>query len=136
MFIKPGNIFKRIAAVFFDHLIISILLIILHSKVFHLDLYPIHIDQNLFIVYSLITLLYFAILEYIFHKTIGKKIFGLEVTLSNGRQIDFKSALIRNLIRPIDMIGFYFLGMITIAFSPRSQRLGDILAKTTVIESI
>jgi hypothetical protein len=59
---------------------------------------------------------------------------GLQVVTKNGNSISFGQALKRHLV---DMIDFFFFGIpafITIKNTPDHQRLGDLLAKTIVID--
>jgi uncharacterized RDD family membrane protein YckC len=131
----PAHIFFRIFAIVLDHVIISSILLIIYQYYFHQSLNNITLDNTTFIYFVIISFLYFILLESIFGKTIGKKIFNIEVQKTNGTKPTFFNILLRNLIRPIDMIGFYLLGFILIVFSPSSQRLGDMLAGTYVTYS-
>jgi len=64
-------------------------------------------------------------------RTIGKKILGLRVIRENGAPITLTQSLIRNIIKLfIDMSG---VGVITIMFSKKCKRLGDMAASTIVI---
>ncbi|MBI3721048.1 MAG: hypothetical protein HY248_00715, partial [Fimbriimonas ginsengisoli] len=58
----------------------------------------------------------------------------LAVRMADGTPIRFSAAVGRNLMRPADMMpGTYFAGLLAILFSPRSQRLGDLVANTVVV---
>jgi uncharacterized RDD family membrane protein YckC len=78
---------------------------------------------------------YFFAGEYFFNgKTIGKRVIGIRVIQENGHNITFMSALIRNLLRIIDMLPTaYFLGIILVFFHSRHKRLGDMAAGTVVV---
>jgi len=132
---KPAHIFLRILAAVLDQVIISAVLLIILQHFFHQPLDNISLDNQLFIYFAIFSFLYFFILEAIFHKTIGKKVFNLEVKSLTGRHPSILSIFLRNLFRPIDMIGFYLLGFIFCVFSSRSQRLGDIVAHTYIAYS-
>lgn len=136
MFYQPANIYRRIGAAIIDHLLINLLLLALYAKYFQLPLDKIQIDQKTFIIFLSITLAYFFILEYFFHKTIGKKIFNLEVRQSNHYPLTIWGALMRNLFRPVDLIGFYFVAMVMITITGKSQRFGDLAGQTVVVQSI
>ncbi len=67
-------------------------------------------------------------------QTLGKKIVKIKVIQENGQACDFKHALIRNVLRLVDgIIGIFVLFII--AFTPKKQRIGDMLARTIVAEA-
>lgn len=69
--------------------------------------------------------------EVIFHKTVFKKLFKLQICSSNESNISFFQITIRNLFRvlgPID--GVYAI------FDKKNRRLGDVLGKTIVLEGM
>ena len=67
-------------------------------------------------------------------RTIGKKIMKIKVIKIDGYQAGFGDYLIRWLFRTVDvLIGSGIIGLIVIATSKKSQRLGDIAAGTAVI---
>ncbi|MFD0988166.1 RDD family protein [Methyloligella solikamskensis] len=81
-------------------------------------------------------LLYYAILESSWKgQTIGKMVARIKVTSETGARCSFYQAVVRNLVRPIDFIFFYGLGVFFILTSPRQQRLGDRAAKTIVVHA-
>ncbi len=80
---------------------------------------------------------YFIFLEWLWNgQTVGKRIFGLRVIAEDGAAAGFVGVLIRNLVRVVDFLpGFYGLGLVFIALSSRSQRLGDLAAGTYVVRA-
>lgn len=69
-------------------------------------------------------------------QTPGKKVAGIRVILDTGHPLDFRGALLRNLIRAVDAFpGFYAIGVIAIFFSPQYRRLGDYAAGTLVVKT-
>jgi uncharacterized RDD family membrane protein YckC len=132
---QPANIYKRILAVIIDHLLVNYLLFLIATKFFGLDPANLSLSWSLFLIFSLINFAYFFLLEAVFAKTLGKKIFNLEVRTTQGERLTLAGAFWRNLLRPIDFIGFYFVGIIFIASTDLSQRLGDLAAHTYVAES-
>ncbi len=79
---------------------------------------------------------YHFALEWAAGWTIGKKIIGIRVVRSDGTRLDFKGALMRNLIRPFDAqfpLGV-FVGTAIMTVTRRRQRAGDLLAGTLVIQ--
>jgi uncharacterized RDD family membrane protein YckC len=65
--------------------------------------------------------------------TLGKVIVGIRV-VRTGRRNALAAAAIRNLLRFVDGMGFYVIGMIVAGCSPWRQRLGDLSAGTTVVD--
>ncbi|MGF2618016.1 RDD family protein [Rossellomorea vietnamensis] len=67
-------------------------------------------------------------------KTLGKSIIGIRVIQDNGQSITLLSSFIRNLLRVIDMLPFYYIvGMLMIFFHGKHKRLGDLTAGTVVV---
>lgn len=79
--------------------------------------------------------LYFILFEGLWNgQTLGKKVCGLRVRMADGTAIRFGAALSRNLMRPADFLPFfYFVGILAIFTTNRSQRLGDLVSNTVVI---
>ena len=79
--------------------------------------------------------LYDLLMETFFNgRSVGKMAMRIKVIKVDGTQPSFGSILIRNMLRPIDgLLWFYTLGSITILASGTGQRLGDIMARTTVV---
>jgi uncharacterized RDD family membrane protein YckC len=69
-----------------------------------------------------------------FGATLGKGMIGILVQRKDGRACGFRASFIRNLMRLIDGIGFYLVGLLVALFSNSRQRLGDRLAGTVVVE--
>lgn len=85
--------------------------------------------------YFLITWLYPVYFE-VFRRgmTPGKKNQGIYVCHDDGTPISLPSSMIRNLLRVADFLPFGFAaGALTVMFTPRSQRIGDIVAGTLVV---
>ena len=83
---------------------------------------------------TLLLIAYFAVLEGLFGTTLGKALAGLRVTDLEGRRVNWRAALIRNLVRPLDVLPLaYLLGGSLVLASLNHQRLGDRLAGTVVV---
>jgi uncharacterized RDD family membrane protein YckC len=59
----------------------------------------------------------------------------IKVIREDGKPIDMNQALIRNILRIIDGIFGYLIGVILIWRSDKKQRLGDRIAKTVVVKA-
>lgn len=131
-----ANIYKRIFAVIFDHLLINAALLAIYLKLFSFPSEDIKLENNTLIIFILITFAYFIVFESLFGWTLGKKIFKLTLVSEKGNRPSISSVIIRNLLRPIDFTAFYLLGFIFVTYTKNSQRVGDLLAKTVVVESL
>jgi uncharacterized RDD family membrane protein YckC len=67
-------------------------------------------------------------------QTLGKRILRLRVVDAQGLRLKFSQVVIRNLLRFVDMLPFFYLvGGVACAVSRRAQRLGDLAANTIVV---
>lgn len=80
---------------------------------------------------------YFVLLEWLWNgQTVGKRLAGLRVIAPDGSPASFTAVLVRNVVRIADFVpAFYGLGVLVIMLSPRSQRLGDLVAGTFVVRA-
>jgi len=65
--------------------------------------------------------------------TLGKRMVGIRVVGEDGEHVTFGAAVVRNLVRIVDALFFYFVGFIFAILSTRGQRLGDRTAHTVVV---
>jgi uncharacterized RDD family membrane protein YckC len=81
---------------------------------------------------------YFAAFEALWGgQTPGKRAVGLRVISVTGQPITTFDALLRNLLRIVDqMPGIYAVGVLSIFFTARNQRLGDLVAGTVVVQEL
>jgi uncharacterized RDD family membrane protein YckC len=88
------------------------------------------------IIIAALPFLYPLLLEAMFNGvTPGKKAMGIRVRMADGTPITAQAAIIRNLLRPADMLpGTYLLGIIAVFLNPKSQRIGDLAAGTVVVQ--
>ena len=87
------------------------------------------------LLYFVIYVGYFTLLEGSKGQTIGKMVTKIKVVREDGGQIDMNQALTRNILRIIDGLFAYLIGAILIWRSDKKQRLGDNIAKTIVIKA-
>jgi uncharacterized RDD family membrane protein YckC len=90
-----------------------------------------------FIAYFALFTGYGIVLEWLWRgRTIGKWMFRLRVMDADGFRLRFEQVLIRNLLRPVDALPFFYLvGGIACLVSRRAQRLGDLVAGTVVVHN-
>jgi uncharacterized RDD family membrane protein YckC len=78
-------------------------------------------------------LYYYFALEMLAGQTLGKKAMGLKVVRADGRQADPRTIAVRTVLRLVDGIGLYLVGLVVmLATGERRQRLGDLAADTVV----
>ena len=65
-------------------------------------------------------------------QTPGKRAFGLRVIQTDGQPVGLGPVLLRNLLRPFDVL-LVAMGAFLILFTRRRQRLGDLVAGTIVV---
>jgi uncharacterized RDD family membrane protein YckC len=78
-------------------------------------------------------LVYFGGLESAWGATVGKRIVGLRVVMTDGREPTERAVLIRTMCRLVDGLLLYAVGAVLVWASPRRQRLGDRWAGTIVV---
>lgn len=71
---------------------------------------------------------YFVVCEIRYGTTIGKWQYGLVVTDTDGELPSLRAILVRNVLRPVDLLGGALLALVT----DRRRRLGDLVAGTVV----
>lgn len=78
---------------------------------------------------------YYVIFEGIWDgQTPGKRFMHLRVVRDGGFSITFAASAVRNLLRVIDALGVYLVGIIVAMLNDSRKRLGDIVAGTFVIK--
>lgn len=88
------------------------------------------------VVISAEPFLYFIVQESLWNgRTIGKFALGLRVRMADGTPVTPVAAIGRNLLRAADILpGTYFAGLLAMFTTPKSQRLGDLVANTVVVQ--
>lgn len=78
---------------------------------------------------------YFMVSEWIWQgQTVGKRMLRIRVMDVNALKLQPSQVVLRNLLRAIDMLPFfYFVGGVTSLLNRYSQRLGDLAAGTVVV---
>jgi uncharacterized RDD family membrane protein YckC len=83
----------------------------------------------------LLWIVYYIFPEAVFGASLGKMFTGLCVVRADGGPLGVGSIVVRNLIRFIDVLpGLYLIGGLLVLLTGSSQRLGDLLAGTTVVD--
>lgn len=128
-----ANVGERIGAQLLDYVIIFayvIVISLISEKGFNSS------DSDVFMVISLIPVFFYSFLSETFMQgqSLGKKALKIKVVKVDGSQAGIGSYLVRWLFRIIDVNFLYgIVAIITISVNGKGQRLGDIVAKTSVI---
>lgn len=91
---------------------------------------------GVFLILAFLIEWFYPVYFELFHqgKTPGKSMFGLFVAQENASPVTPVSSLIRNLLRFVDFMPFFYgFGLICILSNARFQRIGDIVAGTVVL---
>lgn len=85
-------------------------------------------------VLGLIGIVYFILLEGMFGATLGKQVMRLKVVRLDGGRLSAWSIIARNVLRLVDFLPvLYLLGGVFVLVTPGAQRIGDLVAGTTVV---
>ena len=88
------------------------------------------------LLFTVVALAYFGVLEAAFGQTIGKRVCGICVARrGDAGRAGAGAILARTLLRPVDGFPFGLVGLLTISRTgpTRRQRVGDIAAETVVV---
>jgi uncharacterized RDD family membrane protein YckC len=98
--------------------------------------YPYNVIEGAkFYVYLGLILLYFFVSESISGRTLGKRLLKLRVLSLDRTPARPTAIATRSLLRLVDWLPFFYtLGYVFAASTRRHQRLGDLLAKTVVVQ--
>ncbi len=81
---------------------------------------------------ALIFFAYFIYMEGTYGQTLGKRVLGIVVVMEDGSPCDMKASAIRNLLRIVDGLFGYLVGLLAILLTDDDQRVGDLLGDTVV----
>ncbi len=87
-------------------------------------------------VLTLVKYFYSLLIEMLTNgQSVGKKIVGIVVIKLNGNALETNDYLVRWAYRAVDFgMSFFSVGTISILMSEKNQRLGDMIANTTVVK--
>src|SRR5215204_4203197 len=86
------------------------------------------------LLYGVIVVLYYILLEGYLGQTFGKMVLGIKVVREdNGEVPGLGGATIRTLLRIVDGLFSYLVAFIAVLISGKNQRLGDMAAHTLVV---
>lgn len=130
---QPAGVLNRIIATIIDWaLLAGIILLVL---VFAAGIKPLEEDAVWLIIFFTLVGLYHLLCEFFLGgRSIGKLTLQMRVVRLDGKKLTFWDCLLRWSLRLIDItINGGIIAIISILFTPKMQRLGDLAAGTTVI---
>ena len=132
---EVANVGERIAAQLLDYVIIFSYFIVTAMISENLIKWS---NGDVFMVIAMIPVYFYSLLSETFMQgqSLGKKALKIKVVKIDGSQASIGSYIVRWLFRLIDIHLIFYSGIIaiiTIAVNGKGQRLGDIVAKTSVI---
>ena len=149
---ETAGIGSRFVAALLDHLIIGVVLLLIYVAASALSLLAVVQglaggsgdggSAGIYLVVAFLVLItflivfgYFLMFEIVWKgQTPGKRLNKLRVLKRNGEPIGAGEAIIRNLVRLVDLMpGFYAIGLITMFIDKDARRMGDFAAGTLVV---
>jgi len=136
------NLKRRVAAYIIDNLVLVPIFALIHFAVFgtwirHVPDFTLSFATHpVCLSFVVIYFAYFITFESVSGTTFGKLICKIKVVGEDGEKIGTWRAVMRNLLRLVDGIALYTVGIILILKSEQGQRLGDRLAGTVIERNI
>ncbi len=139
---EAASVGHRILAYILDWLIKVAYAIVVYQIVFkyfgianHIDSWDFWSMISIYVLFYFPVIFYSLILETIFEgQTLGKKMMKMQVVKIDGYQASFLDYLMRWIFRIVDInSNTGLVGLVTMISSSRNQRLGDMVAGTSVI---
>ncbi len=144
--VETAGLGSRLAALALDTFFQLLVLLLLSLAASGLDSLTSYSTRITPFLYSVLTALFYVFLFLLFFgyyfvfewlwdgQTPGKRQFGLRVTMSNGLPLTLWPAVIRNVIRVVDFMPFFYgFGSIVALANSLNQRAGDLFAGTIVV---
>jgi len=131
-----AGLFTRFLAWVVDGMVIMAASTIIGMVTNFVALFSTDFSKALYIIlYSVISVGYGIFTEWKWRgQSWGKQVLRLRVIDASGLKLQFSQIVIRNLLRPVDILPFaYLLGGLVSFITRRGQRLGDLAANTVVI---
>lgn len=129
-----AGIGKRILAYFFDSVILGVAAIPV-AFIGLQALPPRTAAPLLQVLFAVIMFAYFIYFEGRSGQTPGKSVMNIAVRKENDEPMTIGAAAVRNVLRVVDGLFLYLVGIVVIALSDDSQRIGDMIADTVVVKT-
>ena len=134
--VAPVKLWKRVLAFIIDSMIINIIIVFPFSGFFkNVELETINQSgAQVFLVgllICLLTLLYWTVLEYTLHQSVGKALLNIYVR-SKNKELKLWQCLVRNLTKVSLLL--IFIDSLNVIFKEGYQRYFEKISKTEVID--
>ncbi len=129
----------RIGAAIIDMILMGILFVVM-SAIFGESesddsSFSINLSGLPFIIYTLLVLGYYFILELKTGQTVGKMLLKIKVVSADSQPLTPGKVAVRTILRIVDGIFFYLVAFICVVATKQKQRLGDMAAGTLVVKA-
>ena len=144
--VETSGLGSRLAALFIDTTLQCLVLLLLWLVLWGVSAYvvafnalPAWLNSTLEAVYYIFLFLlffgYYFLFEWLWDgQTPGKRYLGMRVTMANGLPLSMWPALVRNTVRLVDFMPFFYgIGSIVSMANALNQRAGDLAAGTIVV---
>lgn len=88
-----------------------------------------------FLALMAVAFTYHFFLELLTGRTLGKRIFGLEVVTADGTNLGISGSFLRNAFRLIDGLGYWSVAVVVIIYRGDGKRIGDVVGRTLVVRA-
>lgn len=87
------------------------------------------------LLYALLVVLYYVLMEGYLGQTVGKMLLGIRVVREGARDRapGLRAAVVRTALRIVDGLLGYMVAFVTVLVSGKNQRFGDMAAGTLVV---
>ena len=135
--VAPVKLWKRVFAYIIDAVIVNLIIVYPFKGFFgnfDEDIFVKEFGSDIFMVIliiSVLTILYWAVLEYFLKQSIGKSLLNIYIR-STEKELNFWQCIVRNLSKVSALI--LFIDCLRIIFKSEYQRYLEKLSKTEVVD--
>jgi|GEM_PF-1592210 len=145
--VRFASIFRRFLAYFIDSIVtlVPLIFVIVAVVLYFKDKLDNLAPEKFIVLFGIVILsvltmiiikyLYFSLMEGLWGRTVGKWVCGIMVLRDNFTRCTLGPAFLRNLLRIVDGMFYYFVGVVSIGATLKWQRLGDLAAETVVVRA-
>ena len=128
---------RRIGAALIDVLLMVALFLLLAFTIGDTETsdgeFTVELTGGPFVLYLLLNFGYYIVMEATSGQTLGKRLLGIRVLKDDGSPPGWGGSAVRNLLRVVDGLCLYIVGLVTMIATKKKQRVGDLAASTVVV---